>query len=304
MSTSIWGKSLINIPLFGLREIECHRLKSGKNPDSAIIKTLDRGRKFKQDRYISADSVFSKEEGKQIKFKAVCKTSMKKDKRNVYVEIDKTSGEVHVGSCNCPAGKSGYCNHVMALLFEIADYSFHGLKHAPEEIACTSRLKQCGVPGEASHKKPVALTTVQKSVDKRGISSTLYDPRKKKSADKYGERKLQAETISINKNIGFACCVPPRDKWNIITNTPHGQFVNGSPLSFHLNPIVFDRDVHTNICKAHSTPASCFYDKQSILLPKDFFKDDSILLPKWQLNEKEKMYLDSLQLTVKSSQET
>ena len=40
MSPSIWGKSLINIPLFGLREIECHRLKSGKNPDSAIIKTL------------------------------------------------------------------------------------------------------------------------------------------------------------------------------------------------------------------------------------------------------------------------
>ena len=228
---------------------------------------------------------------------------MKKDKRNVYVEIDKTSGEVHVGSCNCPAGKSGYCNHVMALLFEIADYSFHGLKHVPEEIACTSRPKQWGVPGEASHKKPVALTTVQKSVDKRKISSTLYDPRKKKSADKYGERKLQAETISINKNIGFACCVPPRDKWNIITNTPHGQFVNGSPLSFHLNPIVFDRDVHTNICKAHSTPASCFYDKQSILLPKDFFKDDSILLPKWQLNEKEKMYLDSLQLTEEESRD-
>ena len=38
-----WGKSLALLHLFTIREIEEHHLKSGKTPDSAIIKTLDRG---------------------------------------------------------------------------------------------------------------------------------------------------------------------------------------------------------------------------------------------------------------------
>ena len=41
-----WGKSLDNIPPFTIKEIEQHRLNSGETPESAIIKTLDKGRKF------------------------------------------------------------------------------------------------------------------------------------------------------------------------------------------------------------------------------------------------------------------
>jgi len=42
---------------------------------------------------------------------------MKKEKRNVHVALDKDTGNVIHADCSCPAGKSGYCNHVMALLF-------------------------------------------------------------------------------------------------------------------------------------------------------------------------------------------
>ena len=49
-------------------------------------------------------------------------------------KLDKTLGEVKSANCSSPAGKSGYCNHVMALLFELADYSLNQLKHIPEEI--------------------------------------------------------------------------------------------------------------------------------------------------------------------------
>ena len=42
-----WGKSLVNLLSFTIKEIEQHRLNSGKTPDSAIIKALDKGRKFK-----------------------------------------------------------------------------------------------------------------------------------------------------------------------------------------------------------------------------------------------------------------
>ena len=46
METS-WGKSVEMLPLFTIKEIEQHRQLSGKTPESAVIKTLDRGQKFK-----------------------------------------------------------------------------------------------------------------------------------------------------------------------------------------------------------------------------------------------------------------
>ena len=55
-----WGKSLDNLPPFTIKEIKQHRLNSGKTPESAIIKTLDKGRKSKCDRYISADILYTK----------------------------------------------------------------------------------------------------------------------------------------------------------------------------------------------------------------------------------------------------
>ena len=93
-----------------------------------------------------------------------------------------------------------HVNHVTALLLELADYSLsqfnsfmtedviiqkpdNGLRHervksVPEEIACTSRLRQWGVPGETMQKAPVMETSAQKQPISKGITSTLYDPRK------------------------------------------------------------------------------------------------------------------------------
>ena len=59
MKTS-WGKSLEMLPQFTIKEIERRRQFSGKTPESAIIKTLERGRKFKNERYITSDSILKK----------------------------------------------------------------------------------------------------------------------------------------------------------------------------------------------------------------------------------------------------
>ena len=56
MKTS-WGKSLEMLPQFTIKEIERRRQLSGKTPESAIVKTLERGRKFKNERYITSDSI-------------------------------------------------------------------------------------------------------------------------------------------------------------------------------------------------------------------------------------------------------
>ena len=59
MKTS-WGKSLEMLPQFTIKEIERRRQLSGKTPESAIVKTLERGRKFKNERYITSDSILKK----------------------------------------------------------------------------------------------------------------------------------------------------------------------------------------------------------------------------------------------------
>ena len=41
-----WEKSLDNLPPFTIKEIELYGLNSGKTPESAIIKTLDKGKKL------------------------------------------------------------------------------------------------------------------------------------------------------------------------------------------------------------------------------------------------------------------
>ena len=44
-----WGKDLRHMRAFTIKEIEKHRVNSGKNPGISIIKTLDRGKQAKQE---------------------------------------------------------------------------------------------------------------------------------------------------------------------------------------------------------------------------------------------------------------
>ena len=200
------------LPHFTIKEIEQHRQLNGQTPESAIIKTLDRGRKFKNERCITSDSIFTKCDKGIFFVKELSKASMKKEKRSVTVKLSTTTSKVLDGSCSCPTGKSGYCNHVMALLLELADYSLSQLKTVPEEIACTSRLRQWGVPGETMQKAPVIETAVQKQPSSKGISSILYDPRK------VDGRAINREKINLlkerleerNNKTPFVTCVPPK----------------------------------------------------------------------------------------------
>ena len=107
------------LPHVTIKEIKQHRLLSSKTPESAIIKTLGRRRKFKYKRYITSDSIFTKCDNVE----GLYKVSMKMEKRSVAVKRSTTSSNVIDDSCSRPAEKSEYCNYVMALLLELAGYS-------------------------------------------------------------------------------------------------------------------------------------------------------------------------------------
>ena len=73
-----WTKDLTGMPVFTIKEIEKHRIKSGKQ-GKVIIKTMERGRKFMEENYLLMDSIFVKISQRSFIFKACCKASMKKE---------------------------------------------------------------------------------------------------------------------------------------------------------------------------------------------------------------------------------
>jgi hypothetical protein len=50
---------------------------------------------------------------------------MKENKYKVKVIVDSSVGVVMHGSCACPAGNGGKCNHIAVLLFYLLDYSVY-----------------------------------------------------------------------------------------------------------------------------------------------------------------------------------
>ena len=74
-----WSKSLENLLVF-TKEIDIHRNKSGKrradDVGTPIKKTLKRGAKFQEERYLSSDSVYTKVFNNAFMVKAKCRASM------------------------------------------------------------------------------------------------------------------------------------------------------------------------------------------------------------------------------------
>ena len=195
----VWGKSLENMPLITIREINAHRANAGVNGEM-IKKTMDRGRKFKEERYINANNIKTASSSIGFMVQAECTPSMgglgtsKKKAKSICVTLCHLSGNVLNASCSCRQGQGGLCHHVVALLLELAEYSLSQLKEIPEEIACTSRLRAWGVPGQSSMaKEPIMATKVYSRYNKRGTTCTLYDPRIKESRLNVEERRYVLE---------------------------------------------------------------------------------------------------------------
>ena len=140
--------------------------------------TLDRGRKFKKERYITSDNILIKFDKGIFCVKGLGKVSMKKEKRSVAVKLSTMTSKVLDGSCSCPARKSGYCNRMMALLLKLADYSLSQFESVSKEIHAksTSNGNYCS-----------------KTTKCKGIASTLYDPRK------VDDRAINWEKVNILK---------------------------------------------------------------------------------------------------------
>ena len=244
-AASEWEKCLKDLPLFTIKEIEAYRLKSGKI--KAIIKTRDRGKKFMEEGYISTDSIYTKKSKNCFDIKGTCRASMKAEKRQMNISLNLKTGSVIKGNCTCPAGKSGYCNHVMALLFQLADYSLHQIKTVPTEVACTNKHRQWGIPSD-KYKYPMPVMHTKIFGDKkRGYKCTLYDPRLNATTQNNAEKYISLQNVLKEKDsrIGYAHVI---DTEHPLTQTQYGLFHIGSPLSYQLSVFENDFKILSTLC--------------------------------------------------------
>ena len=126
---------------------------SGKRLGSShhsVPTSWKKGKTFLEDEYLKNIECTSDE--KHFYFRCKCHHSFRKndEPHNLKLAMCIVSGDVVESTCSCVAGKTGYCNHSLALMLKICKFSLFESKSTedlvndadqnPEE-ACTSRLQ-------------------------------------------------------------------------------------------------------------------------------------------------------------------
>lgn len=102
----------------------------------------------------------------------------------------------------CPAGKSGCCCHVMAVIWKLDEIFRKNTVEQVDNRSCTSKPRKWGIPGKRTvqhnpvmsqklFKTPHASDTSRRK--RRGVYPTLFDPRPSKL------RKLDVESVGMLK---------------------------------------------------------------------------------------------------------
>ena len=124
---------------------------------------------------------------------------------------------IHV-NCSCKAGKVGYCNHVLALIFKESKFSLFDSKSTAAlcqeedgqpDIACTSQLQKWHKKGRGDKisAQPVMEFTISKTKlddtkTREGVKCLLYEARSNPVHDVQAEINLKKALQNINPQMG------------------------------------------------------------------------------------------------------
>ena len=124
-------------------------------------------------------------------------------------------------SCSCVAGKSRFCNHVLALMFKMCKFTLFSCnstkdlikeKDQQSSLACTSQLQQWHKKGGGKNiaPQPVMEVEVTKTKDEEfrlrsGIKSLVYDARMKTTHNVAAEWLINPFVFVVNdfRQVGF-----------------------------------------------------------------------------------------------------
>ncbi|KAL2104392.1 hypothetical protein ACEWY4_001260 [Coilia grayii] len=139
-------------------------------------------------------------------------------------------------SCSCVAGK-GFCNHIVALLYQTAHYLQLGHKTVPAPLACTSDLQRWHRPRtQGIHPELVSHVVVQKPTTggSSGVRSTLYQA----YSGPFPDPDLMAAGAKLHQVQPLPLIALVLDGLSDIELTPSkfGPVPRGSPMSYHCPP--------------------------------------------------------------------
>ena len=248
-----WGKSLERMPPFSRAEMNQHIESSGKkvgNADNHSIPTnLRKAKTFLRDEYLKDIEANSNQ--RYFYLRAKCYHSFRKNDapHSLRFVLCIVSGEVMHANCSCKAGKVGYCNHVLALMFKGCKFSLYDsqatddLDNEDDEqpnLACTSQLQRWHAKGcgENIYPQPVMEVTVSKTKldetkTREGVKSLLYEARMKPTHDLQAEADLKETLQGINPQFGLSLMAAENSPTAFV-QTKFGESQTGSFCSYQL----------------------------------------------------------------------
>ena len=195
-----WDISLAKSPFFSRVEIDKPISQSGKligvSSHHSLPTGLMKAKTYLQDEYLH--DIKAAYDQRYFNYRAKCFHSFKTNEspHQLKLALCIVSGEVEYAYCGptCGAGKSGYCNHILALMLKVCKFSLFNCKkvtdlHDEEDenpsTACTSNLQQPRVEGISS--QPVMEVAVKKPQLKdkttERIQCKLYEARREKESN-------------------------------------------------------------------------------------------------------------------------
>ena len=161
------------------------------------------------------------------------------------------SGEVRSACCSLVAGKVGFCNHVLALMFKLCNFSLFNCsttKDLSEEdddhvpLTCTSQLQQWHKKGGGANiaLQPIMEVQVNKTKDddarsRSGLKCLLYEARMKTVHDENAEQVLKNTLRNIDPNMGLSQMANMGTEDNDFRDTRFGPCQVGSYLCYQVS---------------------------------------------------------------------
>ncbi len=161
-----------------------------------------------------------------------------------------SDGNIVNAKCNCVAGASGFCCHVMALLYLIDHTLKLGLKSFPRVGTCTDNPQQWHKPRTLGIKaEPIMdINVIDPKHEKKrfsGIQSTLFEARQGPAQNSSGASSLNEKVKQQFPNLGFAEIFS--DSESTVQTKLGTKVPIGSVLSYQLSLTEGNIRVFTNI---------------------------------------------------------
>lgn len=250
--TDGWEKDLELLPYFCDINIQTYCNMSGKMATNVkgisktCIRPETRGYQFYVGRYIHDIWCQMTNSYYFVKCKSFRSQSKSSEPHSLWVCLPLNKIECHPlkAYCTCVAGASGFCNHIVALLYQISHYSKSGTTTIPDDISKTSVAQAWDTPRiEGIAPEPVMQVIVKKAKldatkSTKSVECSLYEARSPDNIANVSETLTQVKEIMCKKNplYGFSYMVNENENMNTeYVKTTLGTYVpTGSLLSYQL----------------------------------------------------------------------